>query len=193
NPLRDARVRQALSLAINRAALCERVMEGQAAPAGQVLPDGFFGTVPDLAPPAFDPARARALLAEAGYRDGFRLTLHGPNDRYVNDAAVLQAVAQMWTRVGVDTSVEALPWAPYVSRAMTRQEFSVWMIGWGSVTGETSSALRALAHSFAPERGFGSGNRGRYANPALDALIEQASATLDDDRRRALLQQAGRM
>ena len=192
NPLRDVRVRQALSLAINRPALCERVMEGQAAPAGQVLPDGFFGTIPGLAPPSFDPVRARALLAEAGYRDGFRLTLHGPNDRYVNDSQVLQSVAQMWTRVGVETRVEALPWAVFIPQA-ARHEFSVWMIGWGSVTGEVSSALRALAHSFAPDRGYGSANRGRYANPGLDALIEQASATIDDERRRTLLQQAGRM
>ncbi len=192
NPLRDVRVRRALSHAINRSGLAERVMEGQATPAGQVLPNGFFGTIPDLPPPAFDLARARALLAEAGYPNGFRLTLHGPNDRYVNDADVLQAVAQMWTRAGVDTRVEALPWAVYIPQA-SRHEFTAWMIGWGSVTGEVSSALRALAHSFAPDRGYGSGNRGRYANPALDALIERASATIDDEQRKALLQQAGRM
>ena len=192
NPLRDLKVRRALTHAINRQALCERVMEGEATPAGQVLPDGFFGTIPGLGAPRFDPDAARALLAEAGYPNGFRLTLHGPNDRYVNDSQVMQAVAQMWTRVGVETRVEAITFPVFVTQ-MSRHEFSAWLVGWAPATGETSNPLRALVHSFEPDRGLGAINRGRYSNAPLDALIREASATIDDERRRALLQQAGRI
>ena len=100
NPFQDVRVRRAISKAVNRDALVERMMEGAAEPAGQMLPDFYFGTSPRLKPEPFDPDGAKRLLAEAGYPTGFDVVLHGPNDRYVNDAAVAQAVAQMLTRVG---------------------------------------------------------------------------------------------
>ena len=85
NPLKDRRVREALSIAINRPAIVARVMEGAAIPTGQFLPPGSFSYVPDLGAPVYDPERARELLAEAGYPGGFRITLHGSNDRYLND------------------------------------------------------------------------------------------------------------
>ncbi|MBV8913650.1 MAG: ABC transporter substrate-binding protein, partial [Acetobacteraceae bacterium] len=88
NPLRDLRVRQALDMAINRPALVERVMDGNAVAASQFLPTGGPGTAPGLEPTRFDPDRARALLAEAGFAQGFRITLHGPNDRYINDGRI---------------------------------------------------------------------------------------------------------
>jgi peptide/nickel transport system substrate-binding protein len=76
-------------------------------PAGQFLPEGVFGHVPNLAAPPYDPDGAKRLLAEAGYPNGFRIQLNGPNDRYINDARIAQAVGQMWTRIGVRTAVEA--------------------------------------------------------------------------------------
>ncbi|UFN50860.1 ABC transporter substrate-binding protein [Roseomonas sp. OT10] len=192
NPLRDARVRRALSIALSRDAIAGRVMEGAAIPAGQLLPEGAFGYVPNLGPPAFDQAGARRLLAEAGYPNGFRLTLHGPNDRYVNDEKVLQAVAQMWTRIGVQTQVAALPFANFSPRS-AKLEFSAYLGGWGSNTGEASSPLRSLVGSFSTERGWGASNRGRYSNPAVDSLLTAALAEVDDPKREALLQQATRV
>ena len=109
NPLRDTRVRKAISKAINRQALVDNVMEGQAVPTGQLLPEGFFGYTKNLKVEPFDPEGAKKLLAEAGYPNGFGLTIHTPNNRYVNDAKVAQAVAQMLTRVGIVTRVEAMP------------------------------------------------------------------------------------
>ena len=189
NPLKDVRVRQALSKAINRRALVERVMEGQAIPAGQLLPDGFFGVSTNLKVEPFDPAGAKKLLADAGYPEGFRLTAHGPSDRYINDAKVLQAVAQMFSRVGVETQVEILPWSTYITRA-SKPEFSLFLVGWGADTGETSSPLRSLLATYDREKGLGQGNRGRYSNPRLDAVLEQALATVADGAREKLLWQA---
>ncbi|GGG36497.1 ABC transporter substrate-binding protein [Caldovatus sediminis] len=190
NPLRDVRVRRALSIAIDRQAIVERVMEGAATPAGQFLPPGVFSHVPELGPPRYDPQEARRLLAEAGYPDGFRLTLHSPNDRYINDSRIAQAIGQMWTRIGVRTAVEAQTWTTFIGRA-GRQEFSAHLIGWGS-NPEGSHPLRNIIHTANRERGFGASNRGRYSNPEVDALIEQALVELDDEKRERLLQEAKR-
>ncbi len=192
NPLKDQRVREALSVAINRQAIVERVMDGAAVASGQFLPDTAFGAVPGLAPPKYDPARAKQLLAEAGYPNGFRITLEGPNDRYVNDARIIQAVGQMWQRVGVQTTVTPLPWATFVAHA-NKQEYSAFLFGWGSATGEASDALRAQIATWNPKKGLGTANRGRYSNPAVDALIEQAITTADDPAREKLLRQATTM
>ena len=164
NPLRDHRVREALSIAINRPAITERVMENTAIPSGQFLPEGSYSYAPALKAPAYDAARAKQLLAEAGFPNGLRITLHGSNDRYVNDAKIIQAIGQMWTRIGVQTTVEALPWSAYVARA-GKQEFSVFQFGWGTATGEASNALRAQLATVNAAKGMGTANRGRYSNP----------------------------
>ena len=189
NPLKDRRVRLALSLAINRPGIVERVMEGAAVPTGQYLPKGAFGYVPDLPPPPYEPEKARQLLAEAGFPHGFRISLHGPNDRYVNDAKIIQAVAQMWQRIGVQTTVEALPWNNFITRA-GKQEFSAFLLGWGVSSGEGLNPLRAQLATWNPARGLGTANRGRYSNPAVDALIDQAMTTMDDPAREKLIQRA---
>ncbi|WP_159995473.1 ABC transporter substrate-binding protein [Roseomonas sp. 18066] len=189
NPFRDLRVRQALSLAIQRDALVDRVMEGAAQPTAQWLPAGAFGHNPAVTPTPFDPDRARALLAEAGYPEGFRLTLTTPNDRWPNDARLTQAVAQMWTRIGVRTTVEALPYSAFVPRR-TRQEFLVQMAAWGSSTGEAINYLVSIAGTGDRSRLTGAANMWGWSDPALDAMTAEASATLDDAAREALLRRA---
>ncbi len=192
NPLNDLRVRRALSMAINRDAIVRQVMEGAAIPSGQFLPPGTYSYVPDLPAPAFDPEGAKKLLAEAGFPNGFTATIHGPNDRYVNDARIIQAIGQMWSRIGVATKVEASPWANFVGRA-GKQEFSMFLVGWGSTTGEASSPLRSLVSTFNRETGMGASNRGRYSNPAVDKAVAEALRTMDDAAREKLLQQATRL
>lgn len=189
NPLKDVRVRKAISKAINRQAIVDRVMDGAAVPTGQLMPEGMFGYVPGMKPEPFDPDGAKKLLAEAGYPDGFGLTLHGPNDRYVNDDQICQAVAQMLSRIGIQTRVETLPSSVYFSRA-TRLEFSFMLVGWAADTAEASSPLKAQLATFDAKKGMGTANRGRYSNPKMDALLEQALATVDDTKREKLLQQA---
>jgi len=189
NPLRDLRVRRALSLAINRAGIVAQVMDGQAAPSGQLLPAGAVGHDPALTPDPHDPEQARRLLAEAGYPQGFTVALHGPNDRYVNDAQILQAIAQMWARIGVRVRVEALPSASYFSRT-ARDEFSIGLLGWGTGTGEPDSPLANLLATINPARGRGSSNRSRYSNPLFDAAVDRALGTLDLAEREAVYREA---
>lgn len=189
NPFRDVRVRRAISKAINRTALTERLMEGAAAPASQLLADGFFGVSPNLKPDAFDPAEARRLLTEAGYPDGFSLTIQGPNDRYMNDAKVVQAVAPMLTRVGIDTKVVMQPWSVFIaqSSAPTYAD-SVFLIGNSATTGEASFPLRAQFATVDFKTGMGSSNRARYSNPEVDKVLAEAMRTVDDAKREILLQ-----
>ena len=192
NPLMDVRVRKAISMAINRDAIVDRVMEGVAIPAGQLLPEGFFGVSDNLDVVEYDPEGAKALLAEAGYADGFAMTIHGPNDRYINDAKIAEAIAQMLTRIGITTAVETMPRSVYFGRASRGSpdglpEFSFILVGWGAGSGEASSPLKSLIHTHDPDRGFGASNRGRHSDPETDALIEEALRTVNDERRQELL------
>ncbi len=198
NPLMDQRVRLAISKAINRDAIVDRVMEGVALSAGQLLPDGFFGVSDKLQPVAYDPEGAKALLAEAGVGDGFQLTIHGPNDRYINDAKIAEAIGQMLTRVGIKTAVETMPRSVYFGRASRGSpeglpEFSFILVGWGAGSGEASSPLKSLIHTYDKDKGFGSSNRGRHSNAEIDGKIEEALRTVDDEKRQDLLAEATEM
>ncbi|MGH8689743.1 MAG: ABC transporter substrate-binding protein [Burkholderiales bacterium] len=195
NPLRDQRVRAAVSKAIDRDAIVSRVMEGEAIKAGQLLPEGFFGVSPKLKPVAYDPNGAKKLLAEAGVPNGFRLTIHSPNDRYPNDARIAEAVGQMLSRIGIDTQVVTMTQGVFFREASTGSpdkgpKFSFILVGWGSGTGEASSPLKSLLATFDREKGMGASNRGRYSNPQVDKLINDALATVDDRKRADLLARA---
>jgi len=189
NPLRDLRVRQAISLAMPRDAIVERLMQGQGSPAEQIasraLPDRAAG-MPAL---PTDVARARRLLAEAGYPDGFRMTIHGPNGFIVGDADILQAVAQALTRIGIETRVEVIPPAPFFTRA-TAREFSFFF---STFTANTAAImLRQVVMTRDAQAGLGAFNRGHYSNPAVDTPLAEALRTMDEGRRNALVGQAMR-
>jgi peptide/nickel transport system substrate-binding protein len=187
NPFRDVRVRLAVSKAINRTAIVDRVMEGFAVPASNLVSPPVFGHVASLKPEALDIEGAKKLLGEAGYPDGFGVTLHAPNNRYVNDEQVAQAVAQMLARVGIAAKIEVMPVAVYFPRARNR-EFSLAMLGWGSMSGDL--ALRSVAMTYDAERGWGAWNWGRYSNPKVDAGVMQALATTDEAKREPIARDA---
>jgi len=189
NPLKDRRVRLALSRALNRQGLVDSVMAGVGTPASQVVPEGFFGYSPRIALERFDLEAARRLMTEAGYPNGFRITLHGPQGRYVNEDKITQAVAQMWSRLGIDVTVESIPSATFFPRG-SRLEFSAFTASGANFTGEAASLINSLLVSFNRDAGTGTTNRGRYSNPEVDRLMAEAFRTLDDRAREALLQRA---
>lgn len=187
NPLKDHRVRQAISKAINRSALVERTLEGLATPAGNIVAPGLLG-YSDLGIEPYDPEGAKKLLAEAGYPDGFALTLHGPNNRYINDEQVVQTVAQFLQRVGIQAKVDTMPLSVYFGRARAN-EFSMALLGWGTIAGD-SGGLRNLLATPNTETGFGAWNWGKYSHAELDRNLQRALTTLESKQRETYARQA---
>lgn len=187
NPLKDVRVRQAISKGINRQALVERTMEGLATPASNIVAPGILGHDDKLKVEAYDVAGAKKLLADAGYPDGFAITLHGPNNRYINDEQIVQTTAQLLTRIGIQAKVETLPLATYFGKARA-SEYSMSLLGWGSLAGDF--ALRSLLGTPNPDTGWGTWNWGKYSNPKLDQLIAASLASVDDKKRAEIARQA---
>jgi peptide/nickel transport system substrate-binding protein len=186
NPLHDPRVRQAIRLAIDRDAIRDRIMNGQSAPDNQFMRPGDYGYDPSLPAGGADPAEAKRKLAEAGYPAGFRLTVACQDDRFVSDATICQAAAQMLTRIGITTTPEVMPHAVWVPRA-NRHEFSMCTYFWTIDTPEPSIMLISQLATQDPLRGRGAFNRGSYSNPAFDAALDQALTTVDRQAREALL------
>ncbi len=172
NPLRDLRVRQAFTLAIDRNVIADDVMDGLAVPANQIVPEGFGGYSADIAVPTLDIEKAKRLMDEAGYGDGFKLTIHATNNRYVNDARLAQAIAQMLTRIGIEVSVETMPVAVYYGKAR-KHEFTMAQIGWSTASGESSAILL-------PALSQGSRNNyGRWEHAAFNTALNAALSTVD--------------
>jgi peptide/nickel transport system substrate-binding protein len=192
NPFRDKRVREAISKAIDREAIVARILGGVAMPAGELLPPMMFGANKDAKAPKVDVEGAKKLLAQAGYPNGFTLVLSTPNDRYVNDAQIAQAVAQMLARVGLKTSVDAMTASQFFAKR-TRREFGFWLAGWISDTGEMSAQIKPLAATPNRDKGWGTTNPGGYSNAEVDKLLEQALGTINDEKRAAILAQASRI
>ena len=188
NPYRDKRVREAISKAIDRDAIVARIMGGVAVAAGELLPPVLFGANKDMKAPKADVEGAKKLLAEAGYPNGFSLVLGTPNDRYVNDALIAQAVAQMLTRAGLKVSLDAVTQSQFFARR-NKRDFGIWLAGWGSDTGEMSSPLKSLIATPNRDKGMGTTNPGGYSNPKVDDAAERGAR---HRRRRQARRAAGR-
>jgi peptide/nickel transport system substrate-binding protein len=192
NPLLDVRVRQALSMAINRKAIDDRVLQGTVTEANQWMPKGSFGYNPEVKDIAFNPEQAKKLLAEAGFPQGFQVTIHVPGDRYPQAPETVQAVAQFWTRIGVKTQVQVVPWSVYSARA-TKNEYAVSVIAWGNGTGEAGYGLLQTLATPDAKRGRGANNWGRYSNESVDKALDAATVEFDARRREAIFRHAAKL
>ena len=179
NPLSDLRVRKAISKGIDRQAIFSRVMDGLAEPSGQTVPKGWFGYNSKIQVEKYDPEGAKRLLANAGYPDGFGITIHGPNNRYVNDSKICQAVGQMLSRIGLKVEVDTMPKSAYFPKINVKKgvEFSFGLLGWGNTPYPASGHL-GLMHCKK-----GNYNRSGYCNSEYDRLIDDAVSTVDDGER----------
>jgi peptide/nickel transport system substrate-binding protein len=193
NPMQDIRVRKAMAMAINRKTLVSRVMGGLADPAYQMVPKdtvGFDPTIPEL---KYDPQAAKKLLAEAGYPDGFGLTIHCSNNRYPNDAKVCQAAAQMLSRIGLKMKVVTMPLNVFFPKIKTpKSQFSFILIGWGNNTGNAGEFLTSILHTYDRNKRMGHGNRAYYSNPVYDRMVENAVVERDPVARQKKMQEAVR-
>jgi peptide/nickel transport system substrate-binding protein len=186
NPFKDLRVRQAVYHAIDIEAIRARTMRGSALPTGGITPS-LLPSSPEIEQRLpFDPNRARQLLAEAGYPNGFEVTLDCPNNRYVNDEEICIAAAAMLTRVGIQTKVTAMPRATYFPK-LERLDTSFFMLGWGGAITDAQTTLSPVLRSFDDKTGNGSFNYGRYVNARLDALIDAAAVEMNAEKRRQIV------
>ncbi|MGE0797839.1 MAG: ABC transporter substrate-binding protein [Lautropia sp.] len=189
NPFLDPRVREAVSLAIDRPAISEIAMEGLGTPANQFVPPSIFGHNKSLPPLKTDLAAARKLMAEAGYPDGFRVGMAFTNDRLPGDRQVGTTLAQMLARIGLEVQANSQPVANFLP-ARNRGEYSMAMMGMGAPTGEAQAVLTAFIHSNDPAKKVGTFSWSGYLNPKLDKMIEDAGEEMDVEKRRALLNDA---
>ncbi|MDR5652531.1 ABC transporter substrate-binding protein [Ruixingdingia sedimenti] len=185
NPINDPRVREAMELAVDRDAIKQVVMRGQSIPTGVATPPFVNGWTEELdAYPAVDLEKAKALLTEAGYPNGFSITLNTPNNRYVNDEAISQAVVGMLGRIGIKVALSSLPitqHSPLVMNSTT----DFYMLGWGVPTFDSAYVFNDLVHT--KEGNYGAYNAGLYSNPELDEKIRSLGSETDLDKRNATI------
>lgn len=188
NPMRDLRVRQAMSLAIDRHALVDRALSGQGMASMQLVPEDFGGWDPTVQVPVADPAGAKRKLAEAGHPEGFGLTIACPNDRWVDDARVCQAIAQMLTRGGFAAKVDTMPGSLFFPRSRYGKNewpLIVYELSLSSLR-DGQYILQVAAETVDQKRGIGDGNRGGFSDPELDRVIEAAVVRNDAGREGAI-------
>ena len=193
NPFKDKRVRMAMYQAIDIGALKTSVMRGLSIPTGISLPAGTAAGVPaemDRRHP-YDPAKAKKLLAEAGYPNGFGFTLHCPNDRYVNDEKICVAVAAMWARVGLNVRVETMTKANFFPKVQKR-DTSAFLAGWGGGATDAMFILKPVMHS-RDGKGAGDSNYGDAKIEELDTLIDKAEGEMNLKERQTMIDRATKL
>ena len=189
NPMKDLRVRQAMSLGIDRETIVRVTLNNSGYPTGQLLLEGKRGFVPGRGVPEYNPEKAQALLAEAGYPKGFTLTFDAPNGRYINDAQVAQAIASQWAKIGINVDLRLHPKSVFFDFVRPGDKSSLVMTGWAEEV-DSGKMSNVLFYSRGKIAGKGNSNRGHYSNPEFDSLIDQADATADIAKRGELLEKA---
>ncbi|PTX54571.1 peptide/nickel transport system substrate-binding protein [Litoreibacter ponti] len=193
NPFLDVRVREAVAKAINVPAILQTIMRGNAEEASQLVSPAMRGySEANAARPAFDVEGAKALLADAGYADGFSFGLKCPNDRYLNDEAVCQAVVGMLAQIGVNAELDAMPVRNYWPE-LREDNFDMYLLGWSPGTFDAEHPIRFLATTPNAEKKLGSWNFGDYSNARIDEMLPAIQSELDDAKRQAMLDEAAKI
>ena len=188
NPFKDKRVREALYKAIDIDAIHKQTMRGLSKPSGAMTPSPVQ-TTPEIEKRfAYDPAAAKKLLADAGYPNGFELQLDCPNNRYINDERICQALAAMWTKIGVNTRLVTLPRAQYFPK-LEKLDTSAYMLGWGGASFDAQFTLSPVLSTY-NGKGDGDYNYGRYADSKFDAIVSEVKVEMNADKRIALVRRA---
>ena len=184
NPFKDPKVREAMNLAIDKDAIQRVVMEGLSFPTGMITPPGVLGNTPENDPPyGFDTEKAKALLAEAGYPDGFSVQLDCPNDRYNNDEKICQAAVAMLAKIGVEVKLDAIPKAQHFPKIQNRTS-DFYMLGWGVPTLDSHYVFSYLLAS------DGSWNATGYSNAKVDEITAAITSEIDIDKRTGMIGEA---
>jgi len=188
NPFKDKRVREALYKSIDIDAIHKATMRGLSKPSGAMTPSPVQ-TTPEIEKRfAYDPAAAKKLLAEAGYPNGFEVQLDCPNNRYVNDEKICQALAAMWTKIGVNTKLATLPRAQYFPK-LEKLDTSLFMLGWGGASTDAIFTLQPVLSTY-NGKGDGDFNYGRYSDPKFDAIVAEVKVEMNAEKRLALIRRA---
>ena len=184
---KNLKVRQAIVHAINNEGIVKKIMKGFATAAAQQGPAGYQGYVEGLKP-RYDLDKAKQLMKEAGYEDGFSVTMMAPNNRYVNDEKIAQAVASMLAKINIKVDLKTMPKAQYWPEFDNRAA-DIMMIGWHSDTEDSANFSEYLTMCPNTETGRGQYNSGNYCNPKVDELVEAANAETDTAKRAQMLQE----
>jgi peptide/nickel transport system substrate-binding protein len=194
NPFKDVRVREAFYKAIDIEAIKSRVMRGLSTPSALMIAPELFALSKDFTRPKYDPDAAKKLLTEAGYPDGFEVTMDCPNDRYVNDAAICQAVVGMLARIGVKINLLAQPKAQYFAKVLKPGGFqtSFYLLGWTPATMDSQNVLHDImgCRDDPKDPTRGEANLGGYCNKELDALTDKLTLETDTAKRDQEIKQA---
>lgn len=190
NPFKDERVRRALRMSIDVNSIIKNIMNGHAFPANQGIPKQIAGYVDEIKGVPFDPEQAKKLLAEAGYPNGFTVTLDSPNNRYQNDFKIAEAIAAQLAKVGINVKLNLMPKSIFFDYVRPGNKTTICLTGWSVDTGEAGNWYRPMFYTRDKKKGLGTSNRGHYSNAAFDELIDKADSTPSMDERTKYLKQA---
>ncbi len=188
SPTADPRVRRAMYMAINEDEIIKNVMFGHAVPAAQIPDPPTTGYSEGIKRVGFDAAKAKALLKEAGYADGFSIKLSGPNDRYVQDKEILANVASQLTKVGIKVDVDGKPKSIYFDE-VAHQKLDFYLLGWFDGSYDFGRSYAKLLHTYDKDGGFGGLNGAAYSNPELDKIYAESVKIVDPKERAAKLRE----
>ncbi len=190
NPFKDIRVRQAFAHAISLDAINDKIMRGAATPSGLMVAPQINGWNGDLNTPyAFDAEKAKALLTEAGYPDGFTVSMDCPNNRYVNDERICQGVVGFLARIGITVDLNAQPKSKYFAKVLSQNGYdtSFYLLGWTPSSIDSHNVINNLIASQDPEKGTGLFNLGNYTNAKVDELVHLIQTETDQGKRQAYI------